>query len=670
MFNNLLSVLTTPGLPPHGFCLLWQPELVWLHAGSDAIIGLSYFSIPLALGFFALKRRDVTFGWIIWLFGAFILACGTTHLFSIWNLWHADYGAEGLVKATTALVSAATAITLWPLVGRALEIPTPGQFRRVSNQLQTESGARENAQRALRLSEESLRLLIDGLTEHALLMLDPEGRVISWNTGATRIKGWREEEVIGRHFSIFYTEEERQAGVPARALDEAAQHGRYETAGWRVRKDGTRFWANVVIHPLRDEGGSILLGYAKITRDLTEQQKAGEALEQTRAALAQAQKMETVGQLTGGFAHDFNNLLTPILGGAAMLERRAHDKLDASSRRLLAGIADAARRAGELTQRLLAFSRRQTLAPRVTEINRLIAGMSELLRRSLGERVSVETVLAGGLWPCLVDSNQLENATLNLAVNARDAMPEGGKLTIETANAHLDEAYAAAHPEVAPGQYVMIAVSDTGTGMSEDVARRAFEPFYTTKGVGRGTGLGLSQVFGFVKQSGGHIKLYSEPGQGTTVKIYLPRHAQDESRAEVAGQAQPAVADVPPGRGESVLLVEDHEAVREYAAHALADLGYRVIAACDAAEAQEALARDPEVVLLFTDVGLPGGVTGRQLAEEACRRRPGLRVLYTTAYARNAISHHGILDRDVHLLPKPYTVESLARKLREVLDNS
>jgi PAS domain S-box-containing protein len=666
LLDRLFDILAAPGLPPHGFCLLWQPELVWLHAGSDAVIAAAYFSIPLALAHFVSRRRDIRFGWIIWLFAAFILACGTTHLFGIWNLWRADYGAEGLIKAVTAVVSATTAVVLWPLVRQALAVPTPAQFQAVSESLAAERGERASAQRALRTSEQSLRLLVDGLTEHALFMLDAEGRVASWNTGAVRIKGYAEEEVGGRHFSLFYTEDDRAAGLPARALEAAAREGRYEAEGWRLRKDGTRFWASVVIQPLRDESGRILLGYAKLTRDLTERRCAEDALEQTRAALVQAQKMETVGQLTGGIAHDFNNLLTAILGGATLLERRAGERLDADGRRLLSSIRQAAGRAAELTHRLLAFSRRQTLAPRPTDLNRLVAGMSELLRRTLGEAVAVETVLAGGLWPCLVDANQLENAVLNLAVNARDAMPDGGRLTIETANAYLDEAYAATHAEVAPGQYVMVAVSDSGTGMAPEVLARVFEPFFTTKPEGRGTGLGLAQVYGFVKQSGGHIKAYSELGQGTTVKVYLPRHA-GEGGAEERREG-PSYAELPRGRGEAVLVVEDHEEVRDYAVNALAHLGYRVLEAPDARAALDLLAREPGVALLFTDVGLPSGMNGRKLAEEATRRAPGLLVLFTTAYARNAISHHGVLDRDVHLLPKPYTIDVLARKLRDVLD--
>src|SRR6185312_11540089 len=315
--------------------------------------------------------------------------------------------------------------------------------------------------------------------------------------------------------------------------------------------------------------------------------------------------------------------------------------------------------------RLLAFSRRQALEPRVTDLNRLVGAMSELLGRTLGENIQVEIVQAAGLWRTSVDPNQLESAWLNLASNARDAMPEGGKLTIETGNTYIDEEYAMVHAEVKAGQYVLLAVTDTGSGMPPDVMEHAFEPFFTTKPEGRGTGLGLSQVYGFVKQSGGHVKLYSESGQGTTVKIYLPREeAEPEAerplpRGDVASLA----------RGETVLLVEDDEGVREYAVHALTMLGYRVLEAADGITALKLLESDPRVTVLLTDVGLPG-LNGRQLADQAHSRRPALKVLFTTGYARNAIVHNGLVDAGVEVLIKPFTVDRLARKLREVIDGN
>jgi CheY-like chemotaxis protein len=372
--------------------------------------------------------------------------------------------------------------------------------------------------------------------------------------------------------------------------------------------------------------------------------------------------------LTGGIAHDFNNILHVILGNLEALQRLAAAGSDrpgtAEFDRFVANAVRGAERAATLTQRLLAFGRRQPLSPTALDVNRLVAGMSDLLRRTLGETIGVETVLGGGLWRTIADANQLESALLNLAVNARDAMPTGGKMTIETANTYLDEAYAAAHQEVQAGQYVMVAVSDTGTGMTREVMEKAFEPFFTTKAVGHGTGLGLSQVYGFVKQSGGHLKLYSEPGEGTTVKLYLPRLTSGISPHEESS----IESHLPAGTGnQSILLVEDDPDVRASTVSMLRELGYGVAAAADGPSALRLLDDSPDVALLLTDVGLPGGLNGRQLAQEATRRRPALRVLFTTGYARNAIVHHGRLDPDVELIAKPFSLASLGAKLRQVL---
>ncbi len=518
-------------------------------------------------------------------------------------------------------------------------------------------------ERSLRAREEEYRLLVEGIVDYAVFMLDPQGNITSWNTGAQRIKGYSSDDIIGQHFSRFYTEEDRVAGKPMHGLHAAAREGRYEAEGWRVRKDGSRFWASVVIDAIHDDAGR-LLGFAKITRDMTERVMHQEMLEQTRAALMQSQKMEAIGQLTGGVAHDFNNLLTAILGNLELLDRH-EDAQSPAIQRLIANARRAVERGAGLTKRLLAFSRRQALAPSVTDLNRLVAGMSELLQRSLGENISIETVFAGGLWPSFVDQNQLESALLNLAVNARDAMPEGGKLTIETANTYLDDDYAAGHAEVTAGQYVLLAVTDTGTGMTKEVQTRAFEPFFTTKTDGQGTGLGLSQTYGFVKQSGGHVKIYTEAGHGTTVKIYLSRHF-GVSAPEPMPVRQPALAA---GHGETVLVVEDDPGVRQYATAALRQLGYNVFEAEDGPSALRILESQADIALMFTDVGLPG-MNGRVLARDAERLRPGLNVLFTTGYARNAIVHRGLLEPGVQVLPKPFTIDGLARKLRQVLRNS
>ena len=519
------------------------------------------------------------------------------------------------------------------------------------------------SQASLRASEERFRHLVSGVKDYAIFMLDPGGRVVSWNEGAERIKGYREGEIIGCHFSRFFTPEDAASGLPERLLETATAEGRAEAEGWRVRKDGSRFWANGVITALRDAEGT-LRGFTNVIRDITERRQHRIDLEHHRAELAQLQKMEALGQLTGGVAHDFNNLLTTILGNVELLQNGAGPADPERTVRLLGAVRRAAEQGAALTQRLLAFSRRQALAPQIVDANKLVGSMSALLHRTLGESIAIETVLAAGLWRTQVDPNQLEIAMLNLAVNARDAMPDGGKLTIETGNTFLDEGYSAAHSEVAPGQYVMIALSDTGEGISEETLARAFDPFFTTKPEGKGTGLGLSQVHGFVKQSRGHVKLYSEPGQGTTIKIYLPRtFAPSEQEPSLAA---PTAAES--GQCGTVLLVEDNADVRRYIADALASLGYGCLQAADGPAAIRLLEEHRDVAVLLTDVGLPG-LNGRQLAEQARRREPHLKVLFTTGYARNAIVRHGILDRGVDVLVKPFTVDELGRKLQRALQH-
>ncbi|TPI51517.1 response regulator [Mesorhizobium sp. B3-1-7] len=386
-----------------------------------------------------------------------------------------------------------------------------------------------------------------------------------------------------------------------------------------------------------------------------------ETREKAESQLRQVQKMEAVGQLTGGIAHDFNNMLAVITSAMNIAQRKlARGEHDVQS--FVEAAADAAARAANLTARLLAFSRQQPLAPQIVDANRLVAGMSDLLRRALGHAVEIETVLAGGLWKTHADPSQVENAIINLAVNARDAMDEKGKLTIETANCYLDEAYAVAHPEVKAGQYVMIAVTDTGAGMSPDIVAKAFEPFFTTKPATKGTGLGLSQVFGFVKQSGGHVKIYSEPGEGTTIKIYLPRFTGPEEAAtppKASGRS-----DVP--ATETVLLVEDDARVRFSTAATLLELGYTVVEAASGEEALRKLAENAAIALMLTDIVMPG-MNGRQLAEQARGRSQSLKVVFMTGFTRNAVVHNGVLDHDVHFIAKPFTLEQLAAKLRDAL---
>jgi signal transduction histidine kinase len=443
--------------------------------------------------------------------------------------------------------------------------------------------------------------------------------------------------------------------LPVREFDEVDHE--LVTASMNIREREEQ--RNNAENELRNLSSTLEKKVEERTRDLVEEMQRRI---ETEEALRQAQKMEAIGQLTGGVAHDFNNMLAVVLGGLDLALRRL-ERGDSRIQKYLINAQEGGRRAAALTQRLLAFARQQPLEPAPVEANKLVAGMSDLLRRSLGETINLETVLAGGLWRVHADPNQLESAIVNLAVNSRDAMPNGGKLTIETANAHLDDEYSS-HEGLPMGQYVLIAVTDSGAGMPPEIASKAFDPFFTTKKAGAGTGLGLSQVYGFVKQSGGHVKIYSEMGQGTTVKIYLPRYLGEVRALETARERSP----LPRNDGSvTVLVAEDEEGVRAHVVDALEELGYTVLSAGTGKEAIELLGNHPEVGLLFTDVVIPD-MNGRQLAQEAQHRLPSLKVLFTTGYTRNAIVHNGMLDPDVSLLTKPFTLEQLARKIAEVLN--
>ncbi len=425
-----------------------------------------------------------------------------------------------------------------------------------------------------------------------------------------------------------------------------------------------RRYYEVRFSTLRDSDGR-MIGASSTSYDVTDKVLAEQRLEVAQEQLRQAQKMEAVGQLTGGIAHDFNNMLAVVSGSLDLLERRTPVD-DGRARRLISSAQEASRRAANLTRRLLAFSRQQPLEPEVLDINKLVSGMSDLFRHSLGADVQLETVLAGGIWPAFVDQNQLESILLNLAVNARDAMPGGGHLTIETQNTHLDARYVAEEPGVVPGQYVMLAVTDTGTGMPPEVIAKAFDPFFTTKEVGKGTGLGLSQVYGFIKQSGGHIKIYSEVGQGTTIKLYLPRHIGPA----VPMESRDHEARLPAAESrELILVVDDEEIVRNVSIEALTELGYGVLSAGGAAEALAIIGERTDIDLLFTDIVMPE-VNGRKLADAVQALRPELPILYTTGYTRNAVVHNGVLDAGVDLIGKPFTLDELALKVREVLDTA
>ncbi|GAB3388619.1 hybrid sensor histidine kinase/response regulator [Massilia agri] len=504
--------------------------------------------------------------------------------------------------------------------------------------------ARKQAEDALRESEQRFRLLVQGVTDYAIYMLSPEGTVSNWNVGAERIKGYSQDEIVGSHFSRFYTDEDRESGRPQRALEAARREGRYEAEAWRVRKDGTRFWAHVVIDAIHDEQGR-LLGFAKITRDLTEKKQAEEALEQAQRALFQSQKMESIGQLTGGIAHDFNNLLSVLASGIEVLTM-TRPGADAKT---LDSMRRAIDRGATLTQQLLAFARQQPLQPETRSINRIISGFESVLRRAGHSGIEFDMNLDPHAGSAVVDTARFESALLNLVVNARDAMPDGGHLTLDTAPVELREGEVAG---LAPGPYVCISVTDTGTGMSEETVRRAFEPFYTTKETGKGTGLGLSQVYGFIKQSGGEVVIQSTLGEGTSITIYLPAVSSAEREAAH-------------GDTEAVLIVEDEPDLLDVASALFISMGYEVITAANGQDAMNVLA-SRDVDILFTDIVMPNGPNGIELAEFTRENYPNIKVMLASGYPQPVLKLDQGRLGDYTFVSKPYRLSDLARSLRSV----
>ena len=503
------------------------------------------------------------------------------------------------------------------------------------------------SEEAQRQSEQRFRMLVDAVEDYAILLLDADGRIVSWNTGAERIKGYSAAEAIGQPLSLFYTPEQKLRGDPERTLAAAREDGRFSTEDWRLRKDGSRFWANVLLVALRDGEGN-LTGYTKITRDATARRQAEEVQEQLR----QAQKMEALGQLTGGIAHDFNNLLAVIVGNLELLGDRVNDT---ASQHLIEQAMRNATRGAELTQRLLAFGRRQKLKPSRIDVNSQISAMTDMLRRTLGDVVQVEVALTAKLPPVEADAGQLENAVLNIALNARDAMPQGGSLSIRTGAVRLSEPRIMPTRTAEPGDYVLIALRDSGTGMPPEVRDRVFEPFYTTKDIGKGTGLGLSMVYGFVVQSGGYVEIDSAPGKGTELRLYLPAI---EPLPET--QAGPETRPV-------VLCVEDNPDVRMMMVSMLDSIGYAVLPAANAIEALARLQQGGRIDLMLSDVMMPGGIDGIALADQVQALRPGLPVLFMSGSAdQDRLRHTRFVDA-TKILPKPVRKAQLVEALAAML---
>jgi PAS domain S-box-containing protein len=505
---------------------------------------------------------------------------------------------------------------------------------------------------ALRESELHFRLLVDAVVDYAIYMLDPNGIVSSWNSGAQRIKGYRKDEIVGEHFSRFYTAEDRAAGVPERALAQAAAGTPYQAEGWRVRKDGSNFWASVTLSAIRDESGA-LVGFAKVTRDITERRQSQKGLRRAQERLAQSQKLEMLGQLTGAIAHDFNNLLMVVGANTQLLKRRM---VDPPSLRAVGAIEHAASRGETLTRRLLTFSRRQTLNPIVVDIHERLAVSRDLLATSAGKDIDLVFDLPEQTSPVLVDVPELELVLVNIIVNARDAMPEGGMIRIGGGNVHVspDDAL-----DDLTGDFVALHITDTGSGIDPEVLSRVFEPFFTTKGPDKGTGLGLSQVYGFARQSNGTVRVTSNLGVGTTVTIYLPRAV-----GSVVGPSRPLPEDERRSGTERILLVEDNPEVQEVTAAFLEELGYRVSLADNADAALVRLAAEQDIRLVFSDIVMPGAMNGVALARRVRSAYPHIAVLLTTGYA----PQQDLIDDTLAVLRKPYRLSTLSSTLRATLD--
>ena len=774
--SALADFFDNSALLARGSCLLWRPDLMWLHVGSDTAIGLAYYSIAAAFLLFLARRRSAEFTRLIALFATFIIACGTVHFFSVWTLWHADFAAEGIAKGLTAIVSLATALLIWPMLPHALTLPSPRALERINRELSTQIRDRSEAVESLRQSEDRYRTLYNR-SPAPMHSLDAGGRLIGVSDYWLTMLGYSREEVIGRHLSEFMAPEsaarfqekhwdeflavgevrdepyefvrrdgqivdvllssrlerdttgafrqsfsllvdvtdrnraeaalkrerefsellvrsspqgvfafdrdlkltlwnsalERMTGITADeilgrqpelfgtgygasgVLDamESAINGRAVTLAdepFAFAKAGRRGFFEATIAPVYGEAGTILGGVAFL-HETTEQRGLEEALRQ-------AQKMEAVGQLTGGIAHDFNNVLTIVAGNLELLEMRLGDQPDV--KRLATAASMATSRAERLTQQLLAFSRKQQLQPEPLDLNAIVTGIRDLLRKTVGERIEIDFRPGPALWQCLVDRNQVESMLLNLILNARDAMPDGGRITIETENAQPKPSQVLGLP-AGLDSCVLLTVTDTGTGMPQEVLERVFEPFFTTKPQGRGTGLGLSMIYGFVRQSGGHILIESSEGNGTSVFIYLPR-----ALAKVLPGPTPPHREVSLGRGETVLVVEDDEAVRQYACGVLDDLGYRVIEAETGDAGLIAAECNPEIDIVLTDIVMPGLLDGVAMAREIQKRRPELKILFTSGYSETQ-PHEGGLVSSANFLKKPYRPADLAEKLRSLL---
>jgi PAS domain S-box-containing protein len=675
---------------PHGMCYGWDPAVLWLSVISDALIAASYYAIPFLLFYFTKQRRDITFKWILVAFGLFILACGTTHVMGAVTVWNPAYRLEGLIKAVTAIASVATFGLLIPMMPWLIRLPSPAQLESVNRSLAIEVAERRAAEEGVRRANEELEARVAARTAELVQsesrfrqlaeampqmvwVASSEGRLEYCNRQLFHFCGATLEQMgsTGWISMVHPDDRSRAAQLWSRSVNGGEP---LEVECRLMRNDGASRWFLGRGTPAYDDAGGIVQWIGTCT-DIDDQKRSSESLERTlsdlqaemerrqklEGQLLQAQKMEAIGRLAGGVAHDFNNLLTAILGYNELLRAEVQD--DPELYEYAEEVAHSAERAAALTNQLLLFGRQQVIQPQVLGLNELVLRLEKMLKRIIGEDIMLESRLAAGLLPVKVDPTHVDQLILNLAVNSRDAMPDGGRLTVETANVELTSEFAGRHLGVEPGQYVMLAVSDTGCGMDEATKARLFEPFFTTKERGKGTGLGLSIVYGIVKQNGGEIVVYSEPGKGAAFKIYLPAFAGGEG---VVPERKGDDEETLPGTG-TILLVEDEEQVRNLARTILTRRGYRVLEARSGIDALR-IAREfgEPIDLLLTDVVMPE-MGGLELANAIARDWPGIRVLYMSGYTDAGIVQQGVLAPGTLYVQKPFSASDLHAKVRQTL---
>ncbi len=650
------------GYMAHGYCLLWEPHLVWLHVISDILIGLAYFSIPISMVYFLVKRRDFPFTHTFAVLALIFFSCGITHFFAAYIIYNPVYWQEGYAKAATAIISIIGAIMFIPMIPKALALPSLHnaleEIKGLNKTLEKKLEEQAIAEKAKAETESRLHTLLQTIPD-LIWLKDPDGCYLSCNEMFERLFGAREADIIGKTDYDFV---DKDLADSFRESDNRvmATGKRITNEKWLTfPDDGYRGLFETTKTPMHDATGK-LIGVLGISHDITAGKLAEETHRKLEEQLRQSQKMEAIGTLAGGVAHDFNNILMAIIGFGSMAQKRIKD--DEKTRKYIDEILAGAERAAELTHSLLAFSRKQTIILKRVDVNEIVRKINKMLVRVIGEDIELQNVLINRELAVMADTGQIEQILLNLAANARDAMPDGGELTIETDIVNVDSSYAKDHLFEVAGMYAVLSVSDTGIGMDQKTRENIFEPFFTTKEVGKGTGLGLAMVYGMVKQHGGNINVYSEPGKGTTFRIYLPVITNEV-------EAEPdASLPAPLGGGETILLAEDDLQVREITGMYLREFGYKVIEAENGEEAAKRFFESKDTIaIVLLDVIMPVK-NGKDAYEEIKKLNPDIKVIFMSGYTDEIISRKGILEKGFDFISKPINPETLMRKIRDVLE--